>query len=131
MSIFDTPQQYATDSKQRMSYVVWLINVMIIGCVFIAKRLYFKSQKENVPKKNIDTKTDIIEVMTDTLLFILLIVVMFGAPNEKLVGFLMTIFMIALAIIVVVFLRTSWSLSNIKNIKDIKNSLPKISYTAK
>jgi Ca2+/Na+ antiporter len=131
MSIFDTPQQYATDGKQRMSYVVWLINVMIIGCVFIAKRLYFKSQKENVPKKNIDTKTDIIEVMTDTLLFILLIVVMFGAPNEKLVGFLMTIFMIALAIIVVVFLRTSWSLSNIKNIKDIKNSLPKISYTAK
>ena len=131
MSIFDTPEQYDADGKQRMSYVVWLINVMIIGCVFIAKRLYFKSQKEKIPKKTIDTKTDIVEVMTDTLLFVLLIIVMFGAPNEKLVGFLMTIFMIALAITVVVFLRTSWSLSNIKNIKDIKNSLPKISYTAK
>jgi hypothetical protein len=131
MSIFDTPEQYASDSKQTMSYVVWLINVMIIGCVFIAKRLYFKSQKENVPKRNIDTKTDTVEVMTDTLLFIILIIVMFGAPNEKLVGFLMTIFMIALAIIVIVVLRTSWLASNSKTIHDITKLIPKMSYRAK
>ena len=131
MSIFDTPEDYASDSKQRMSYVVWLINVMLIGCVFIAKRLYFKSQKENVPKRNIDTKTDIVDVMTDTLLFIILIIVMFGAPNEKLVGFLMTIFMIALAITVIVLLRTSWVALNSKTIHDIKKLIPKISYTAK
>jgi hypothetical protein len=110
MSIFDSTQQYATDGKQRMLNVVWLINVMLIGCVFIAKRLYFKSEKEKIPKKKIYTKTDIVDVMTNTLLFVLLIIVMFGAPNEKLVGFLMTIFMIALAIVIIVVLRSSWSL---------------------
>jgi uncharacterized membrane protein len=130
MSIFDTPQEYAADGKQRMSYIVWLINVMLIGCVFIAKRLYFKSE-EKKSKKIDKNPTDIIEVMTDTLLFIMLIIVMFGAPNEKLVGFLMTIFMIVLAIVVILFLRTSWLASNSKNIHDIKNLIPKISYTAK
>jgi hypothetical protein len=69
--------------------------------------------------------------MTDTLLFVLLVIVMFGAPNEKLVGFLMSIFMIVLAIIFILFLRSSWALSNIKGIQDIKNSLANVSYRFK
>lgn len=109
MGAFDTDKDY-NDSPynggQRMRSVTWIVISVIFGCVFIAKRLYFKREKERRPKENINTQTDFIDVMSDVLLCLLWFRFIFGPPNPAIMTVLYIIFFIGLLI----FLRWVWKM---------------------
>jgi len=133
MGAFDSADVYDKNpynGEQRMSSVVWIIVVMLIGCVLIAKRLYFNNQNKN---KNVEPPVDLNEIMRNTLLFLLLIVLMFGPPNEKFARFLMLVFIIVLFIFVAVLLRILWLLWLYRRTKNEERNkvVPKKSYTSK
>jgi membrane protein DedA with SNARE-associated domain len=133
MGAFDSADVYDKNpynGEQRMSSVVWIIVVMLIGCVLIAKRLYFNNQNKN---KNVEPPVDLNEIMRNTLLFLLLIVLMFGPPNEKFARFLMLVFIIVLFIFVAVLLRILWLLWLDRRTKNEERNkvVPKKSYTSK
>jgi O-antigen ligase len=108
MGAFDTDKDYNAipyNGQQRMQSVTWIVISVIFGCVFIAKRLYFKREKERRPTKdNINTQTDFIDVMSDVLLCLLWFIFIFGPPNPA----IMTILYIIFFIILLFLLRWLW-----------------------
>lgn len=108
MGAFDTNDEYNAipyNGQQRMQSVTWIVISVIFGCVFIAKRLYFKREKERrTPKENINTQTDFINVMSDVLLCLLWFIFIFGPPNPA----IMTILYIIFFIVLLFLLRWLW-----------------------
>ena len=129
MAIFDSSDDYNKEKPegdinsykeiQQMSSVVWIINIMLVGCVLIAKRVYFNSETKNKNKNNnnnnnnnnnIEPPFEIDEIIIYTLLFLLLIIIIYGPPNPGIVGVLIAIFTIGLVIISVILLRILWDI---------------------
>ena len=107
MGAFDTDIAYNDspyNGNQRMQSVTWIVISVIFGCLFIAKRLYFKREKERRPKEKIDIETGFIDVMSDVLLCLLWFRFIFGPPNPAIMTVLYIIFFIGLLIL----LRWSW-----------------------
>ena len=108
MGAFDTNDEYNANpynSEQRMKSVTWIVISVIFGCVFIAKRLYFKREKERRRiGETINIQTDFIDVMSDVLLCLLWFRFIFGPPNPA----IMTILYIIFFIVLLSFLRWLW-----------------------
>ena len=110
MGAFDAPKDYEDaryNGQQRMESVTWILITVIFGCVFIAKRLYFKSEKERIKKGN--PQTDFIDVMSNVVLLLLWFRIVFGPPNQAIRSILMVIFIIGLAVGVGFLLRFVWN----------------------
>jgi Flp pilus assembly protein protease CpaA len=135
MVAFDSDKEYNEtpyNGEQRMQSVTWILITVIFGGVFIAKRLYFKNEKERIKKG--DPQTDFVDVMSDVLLLLLWFRIVFGPPNPAISGMLMTIFMIGLAIGVGFLLRSIWNMIYGKKSPDAAKSTdkkPMFSYNLK
>ena len=117
MGAFDSNESYSKNPynvQQRMKSVTWILISVIFGCVFIAKRLYFKSEKERLKKDN--PQTDFVDVMSDIILCLLILRLIFGPPNPAIMSVLMTIFMMGLVISVGFVLRLLWNMRYKKKI---------------
>jgi hypothetical protein len=132
MGAFDSDKVYNEtpyNGEQRMQSVTWILISVIFGCVFIAKRLYFKSEKERIKKG--DPQTDFVDVMSDVLLLLLWFRIVFGPPNPAISGILITIFMIGLAIGVGFLLRSIWNMIYGKDATKPTDKKPMFSYNFK
>lgn len=110
MGAFDTDKNYNAspyNGNQRMKSVTWIVITAVIGCVFIAKRLYFKSEKERLKKG--DPNIDFMDVIANTILFLIWFQIIYGAPNPAIMYILMSIFMIGIAIGIAYLLRLLWN----------------------
>jgi len=93
MGVFDDIDTY--DSSQTRKSVVWTVITAIIGCVFIAKRLYFSDQAKRLGKNNVID--GFIDIIVATLSVFILIQIVYGAPNtnlSKVFIFIFTLFLI-------------------------------------
>jgi len=144
MSAFDSDNDYNKtpyNGEQRMQSVTWILISVIFGCVFIAKRLYFKSEKERLKlklkKDNTTTDnitTDFVDVMSDVLLCLLWFRIVFGPPNPAISGMLMAIFIIILAVGVGFLLYMLWNMIYGKKSPDTTKPIakkPMFSYNLK
>jgi divalent metal cation (Fe/Co/Zn/Cd) transporter len=112
MGAFDSDKDYNKipyNGHQRMESVTWILISVIFGCVFIAKRLYFKNEKERLKLKKDNINTNFVDVMSDVLLCLLWVRIIFGPPNPAIMSMLMTIFMIGLAIFIGISLYSVWN----------------------
>jgi hypothetical protein len=110
MGAFDTDKDYnATpyNGEQRMKSVTWILISVIFGCVFIAKRLYFKKEKERLKKGN--PQMDFVDITSDVILCLLWFRFIFGPPNPAIMSILMSIFMIILFVGVGFLCRMIWA----------------------
>ena len=127
MGAFDSDKDYNDspyNGEQRMESVTWIVISVIFGCVFIAKRLYFKREKERLKKG--DTETDFVDVMTDVLLCLLWFRFIFGPPNPAIMTVLYIIFFIGL----IFLLRWLWNKIYEEKSPDADKK-PKFSYKLK
>ena len=137
MGVFDSNTDYNKspyNGQQRMKSVAWILISVIFGCVFIAKRLYFKSEKERLKLKKDNIQTDFVDVMSDVLLCLLWFRIIFGPPNQAITSMLMVIFMIGLAIGVGFSLYMLWNMAYGKKSPDTLKSIdkkPMFSYNLK
>jgi hypothetical protein len=113
------------NGHQQMQSVTWILISVIFGCVFIAKRLYFKKEKERINLKNDNINSKFVDVMSDVLLCLIWFRLIFGPPNPAISSVLMTIFMIGLAVGVGFSLYTLWNLAYGKKIPDGTKSTDK------
>jgi hypothetical protein len=110
MGAFDTDKRYNSNpynGEQRMKSVTWILISVIFGCVFIAKRLYFKKEKERLKKGN--PQMDFADVMSNVILCLLWFRFIFGPPNPAIMSVVMSIFMIMLFVGVGILLRFLWA----------------------
>lgn len=101
MGAFDTDKVYAANpynGEQRMKSVTWIIISVVFGCVFIAKRLYFKNEKKRLGRG--DPQTDFTDIMSDVILCLLWFLLIFGPPNQVLMTILFIIFLISIFMLV-------------------------------
>jgi hypothetical protein len=112
MGAFDKNNVYTAspyNGEQRMESVTWIVITVVIGCVFIAKRLYFKRERNRLGKGN--PRTDFVDVMSTVVLGLLWFRIIFGPPNPFISTVLMTIFITVLAIGVGFLLNSLWQLA--------------------
>jgi uncharacterized membrane protein YciS (DUF1049 family) len=119
MGAFDSDKVYNEspyNGHQQMQSVTWILISVIFGCVFIAKRLYFKKEKERIKLQNSNINPDFVDIMSDVLLCLIWFRIIFGPPNPAISSVLMTIFIIGLAVGVGFSLYTLWNLAYGKKI---------------
>ena len=90
MGAFDNTDTY--DSSQPRKSVVWTVITAIIGCVFIAKRLYFSDQAKRLGKNNVID--GFIDIIIGTILCLIIIQFVYGPPNTVWIQILMIFFML-------------------------------------
>lgn len=92
MGIFDDTY----DSSDSLKSVVWTVITAIIGCVFIAKRLYFANQAKRLGKNNVND--EFLDIIVAILLVFGLIQIVYGPPNTSLTKVFIFIFTMNLII---------------------------------
>lgn len=113
MGAFDSDKDYNAspyNGNQQMQSVTWILISVIFGCVFIAKRLYFKKEKERIKLNNKNINPDFVDIMSDVLLCLIWFRIVFGPPNPAISSVLITIFMIGLAVGIGFSLYTLWNI---------------------
>jgi len=76
--------------------VVWIIITVVIGCLFIIKRIFFYYESKRLKKgSSIDS---FIDIMGTVLLLVLFIIAILGPPDSPLTKMLMTVIIIGVVL---------------------------------
>jgi len=76
--------------------VVWIIITVVIGCLFIIKRIFFYYESKRLKKG--DSIDSFVDIMGTVLLLVLFIIAILGPPDSPLTKMLMTVIIIGVVL---------------------------------